>query len=76
MANEKENKIRVNIVMSSELLEKVDNYANEMCISRSSAISVLCSLQLKYEENISTAKEIMAALNNPAILEQLNQKNI
>lgn len=72
-ASKNENKVRVNIVLSSEILEKIDKYADEMSISRSSAISVLCSLQFKQEETMNAAKEMMTVLNNPIILEQLNR---
>ena len=74
MAKEKDVKTRVNIVMSDELIEKIDKYAEEMCISRSSAISVLCSLQFKYEDNLKTAKELMSVMNNPDLLAMMKEQ--
>lgn len=48
---------RINLNMSDELIEKIDAYAKELGINRTSAISVLCATQLKQNETIDVIRK-------------------
>lgn len=70
----KENKMRVNVILSGELLNKIDSYADKMCISRSSAISVLCNQQFQQQDNFDTARELMSMMSKPEVVAMLKKE--
>lgn len=50
---------RINNNMPIELVVKIDEYAEKMCISRSSAINVLCSMALESQKGMSDIGELI-----------------
>lgn len=52
------NATRVTITMTNAILERVDEYAEELGISRASAISVLCSSMLNSIDMTKSLKRI------------------
>lgn len=50
---------RINISMDTAQIERIDRYAEEMCLNRSSAITVLTSQALEYRELLSRLPEIL-----------------
>lgn len=64
MANENK---RVNVYMNAKVLDKLDAYADELGLSRSSAISVIVYEYFRTEE----ATRAMAKMNDLKIFEML-----
>lgn len=64
---------RLNTNMPVELVERIDEYAERMCINRSSAINVLCSMALDSQKAMNDIGKLikMAEVNQP-----LNNQNI
>lgn len=52
---------RLNTNMPVELVDRIDAYAEKMCINRSSAINVLCSLALDQQSGLKTLEDLMTA---------------
>lgn len=50
---------RLNTNMPLELVAKIDEYAERMCISRSSAINVLCNLALDSHKAMTDLGELL-----------------
>lgn len=50
---------RLNTNMPIELVAKIDEYAERMCISRSSAINVLCNLALDSQKAMTDLSELL-----------------
>lgn len=70
MANENK---RVNVYMNAKVLDKLDAYAEELCLSRSAAISVIVHEYFRTEE----ATKAMAKMNDLNIFELLaKQQNV
>lgn len=55
---------RLNINLPVELIEKVDNYADNMAINRTSAVAVLLSMALDSQRTINTLEQLMMAYRN------------
>lgn len=53
-------KMRLQITMQDDLIKKIDNYASSLGISRSSAISVLCSQSLQMSSSIDTMNTLLS----------------
>lgn len=51
---------RVNLNLNDELLKKIDDYAKNNGLNRTSAISVLCGQQLDFQEGLK-AMTLMAS---------------
>lgn len=64
MENEK---VRINVLLGKELIDRIDKYASEMCISRTAAISVLCAQALDYQESLKLLSQfnILSTLGQP-----------
>lgn len=54
---------RLSINLPIELIEKVDNYADNMAINRTSAVAVLLSMALDNQRAINTLEQLMVAYN-------------
>ena len=52
---------RLNINLPVELIERVDNYADNMAINRTSAVAVLLSMALDNQRAMNTLEELMMA---------------
>ena len=55
----KKQTMRLNINVSQELIDRVDEYAERMCINRTSAIAVLLSTALDNQKVISSLEELI-----------------
>lgn len=51
---------RLNTNMPVRLVERIDEYANRMCISRSSAINVLCNIALDNQQVVGDLNKLIA----------------
>lgn len=54
---------RINLNLDDELLQQLDDYANKMHISRSSALSVLLSQIFTGQQTLETMNKFMTAYN-------------
>lgn len=54
---------RINLNLDEELLQQLDDYANKMHISRSSALSVLLSQIFTGQQTLETMNKLMNAYN-------------
>lgn len=54
---------RVTVNLSSELVEKIDRYAEEMGIKRTSAVSVLLTQALQGQQAMSDLEKIIEIYN-------------
>lgn len=50
---------RININMPVDLVARIDEYADKMCINRSSAINVLCNIALDSQQAVGTMEELL-----------------
>lgn len=50
---------RLNLNMPVDLVARIDEYAERMCINRSSAINVLCNLALDSQQAVGTMEELL-----------------
>lgn len=50
---------RLNTNMPVDLVTRIDEYADKMCINRSSAINVLCNLALDSQQAMGTMEELL-----------------
>lgn len=50
---------RLNTNMPVDLVERIDAYAERMCINRSSAINVLCNIALDGQQAIGTMERLI-----------------
>ena len=57
---------RVNLNLTKELVEKVDQYADEMNINRTSAISVLLSQALNTQKAMNDLSELLKLVQEQA----------
>lgn len=55
---------RVNLNIDEELLSQLDEYANKMHISRSSALAVLLSQIFQGQQTMETMNNLMRAYND------------
>lgn len=55
---------RLNTNMPVDLVERIDEYADKMCINRSSAINVLCSLALDSQKAVGAMDELLKVVRN------------
>lgn len=61
---------RLNTNMSTDLIERIDEYAERMSISRSSAMNVLCAMALDSQRTMSNLDELMKELKKQQELEK------
>lgn len=54
---------RINLNLDEELLQQLDDYANKMHISRSSALSVFLSQIFTGQQTLETMNKLMTAYN-------------
>lgn len=54
---------RINLNLDEELLQQLDDYANKMHISRSSALSVLLSQFFQNQKAMQTMNDMIAVYN-------------
>lgn len=66
---------RININLSEELCHKIDKYASNMGINRTSAISVLLSTQIQQQETLGTLKGFMDLVEEEKV-KQLDTDNL
>lgn len=50
---------RVNMNLPVDLVSKIDEYAEELCLNRTSAITVLLSTALQQNKTLSTFEDMM-----------------
>lgn len=55
-------KKRINITLEESVLEKIDNYAKDMDISRSAAIAILSNQAMDYSNAINALPQMLKAL--------------
>ena len=55
---------RLNTNMPLELVARIDEYAERMCINRSSAINVLCNLALDSQKAMTDLSELLKYVQN------------
>ena len=60
----KKETVRLNINLPVELMKRVDNYADNMAINRTSAVAVLLSMALDSQRTINALEELMMAYRN------------
>lgn len=60
----KKETVRLNINLPVELMKRVDNYADNMAINRTSAVAVLLSMALDSQRTINALEELMTAYRN------------
>lgn len=61
MGNLNENFTRLNIIIDDELLSKVDDYAGQMGLNRSSAIRFMCRQFLQNQKTIQSFTDMIDA---------------
>lgn len=61
---------RLNTNMPIDLVARIDEYADRMCVNRSSAINVLCNLALDSQQAMGTMEELLKMIKE----EQAKQK--
>ena len=54
---------RLNVNMPVELVARIDEYADRMCINRSSAINVLCNTALDGQRAMGDLSELIKMAN-------------
>jgi metal-responsive CopG/Arc/MetJ family transcriptional regulator len=54
---------RLNINLPQELVDKVDEYADNLCIQRTTAITVLLNTALNQQDGIKALQDLMNAYN-------------
>lgn len=64
-------KVRININLESELLDKIDNFAKQMSVTRTGAISVLINQSFEYKNAIEMLPQMMGAISD---LKQLDDE--
>jgi metal-responsive CopG/Arc/MetJ family transcriptional regulator len=62
-------KVRININLESELLDKIDNFAKQMSVTRTGAISVLINQSFEYKNAIEMLPQMMGAISDLKQLE-------
>lgn len=50
---------RINVSMDSSHIEKIDRYAEEMCLNRSAAITVLTAQALEYKDLLARLPDML-----------------
>lgn len=55
-------KKRINITLEESVLEKIDNYAKNMDISRSAAIAILSNQAMDYSNAINALPQMLSVL--------------
>lgn len=60
----KNNKISVGFRMSENLVKKIDEYAENMGINRTAAISCILSMYFEGKDNIESLNNIATLINN------------
>lgn len=55
-------KKRINITLEESVLDKIDNYAKNMDISRSAAIAILSNQAIEYSNAISALPKMLETL--------------
>lgn len=55
-------KKRINITLEESVLEKIDNYAKDMDISRSAAIAILSNQAMDYSNAINALPQMLSVL--------------
>lgn len=61
------NALRLNFYMKKELVEAIDEYADSLGITRSAAISVLCSTQLQSMTSLKNMGDMANAINGMSV---------
>lgn len=64
---------RLNTNMPLDLVNRIDEYADRMCINRSSAINVLCSLALDSQKAVGTMEEMLRVVREERLKEHGGQ---
>ncbi len=54
---------RLNINLPQELVDKVDEYAEKLCIQRTTAITVLLNAALIQQDSVKVMQDLMNAYN-------------
>lgn len=62
-------KVRININLESDLLEKIDNFAKQMSVTRTGAISVLINQSFEYKNAIEMLPQMMGTISDLKQLE-------
>lgn len=55
-------KKRINITLEESVIEKIDNYAKNMDISRSAAIAILSNQAMDYSNAINALPQMLSVL--------------
>jgi len=55
---------RLNINLPQELVDKVDEYAEKLCIQRTTAITVLLNAALIQQDSVKVMQDLMNAYND------------
>lgn len=55
-------KVRLNVNLEDKMMDRIDEYAKEMNITRTSAITVLCSQALDYQRVINSLPSLIEKL--------------
>lgn len=70
----KENTIRINVNMSRELLNAVDQYAEQWSISRSGAVCVMVSQYIEQSQAMRTLPSVIAVAQKSEQVTQSAEK--
>ena len=52
-------KVRLNVNLEDKMMDRIDEYAKEMNITRTAAITVLCSQALDYQQVINSLPRLI-----------------
>lgn len=63
---------RLNINLPQELVDKVDEYAEKLCIQRTTAITVLLNAALIQQDSVKVMQDLMNAYNDEKIGQLVN----
>lgn len=64
---------RLNINMPLDLVERIDDYADRMCINRSSAINVLCNTALDGQKAVNALDDVLKMVKEAQVKEALGE---
>lgn len=54
--------VRVNMYLPQSVLSKVDDLANELCLSRSACVTMLCSTYFTQQKAMDSMKDLFGQL--------------
>lgn len=64
---------RLNVNMPVDLVLRIDEYSDKMCINRSSAINVLCSLALDSQKAMNSIDDMLKLVKDEQAKKALEQ---